>query len=208
MAQNFDYVYWKTSKKNTQNEKGIFPTTELGQLLTKNPRTTTCKLTPSLTNVPRDSNDAAPAITKGMLKEMSDSILWDTNNLFDKFESSFKSLLASQSEPNGWMNSMKEVTTSHVSHIEAVESALTRLRDDNTRLKAKVSDLDFLSILRGRRKGGSWLILLPKLCPTRLANTKPKPFTLLRFGLGNSFLTLVKMLFWDREIHSFHSFST
>lgn len=53
------------------------------------------------------------------------------------------------------MNSMKEVTTSHVSHIEAVESALTRLRDDNTRLKAKVSDLDFLSILRGRRKGGS-----------------------------------------------------
>lgn len=76
-----------------------------------------------------------------MCKKVSDAILKTINDRFDKFETKFESLQSSQNKLVARMDSMDEVASDHESRL-TVEKTMNNLKVENTRLQAKVNDLE------------------------------------------------------------------
>lgn len=107
-----------------------------------------------------------------MWKKVSDAILKTINYRFDKFEMKFESLQSSQNKLAAPMDSMDDVASDHESHLMVMEKTMNDLKVENTRLQAKVNDLEGRSrrnnikIPEGEEKGTPTefiCALIPKL---------------------------------------------
>lgn len=74
--------------------------------------------------------------------KVSKMLLQSFNERFDKFEQSFQNILAAQRELTERLTTTEDQAADHEQRINAVETSITELQQENKKLRAKLSDLE------------------------------------------------------------------
>lgn len=94
--------------------------------------------------------------------KVSKMLLQSFNERFDKFEQSFQNILAAQRELTERLTTTEDQAADHEQHINAMETSVTELQQENKKLRAKLSDLEgrsrrnnirILGVPEGEEKG-------------------------------------------------------
>ena len=74
--------------------------------------------------------------------KLSNMLLQSFNEQFDKFEQSFQNILSAQRELTERQTTTESQAADHEQHIHAVEASAAELRQENKKLRARLSDLE------------------------------------------------------------------
>lgn len=77
-----------------------------------------------------------------MWQKISNKLLQSFNERFDKFELSFQNLLSAQKALTERLSVNENQTADHEQRINAVETSVAELQQENKKLRAKISDLE------------------------------------------------------------------
>ena len=88
--------------------------------------------------LPADDEDELPLAWH----KVSKMLLQSFNERFDKFEQSFQSILAAQREMSERLTTTEDQAADHELRINAMETSVTKLQQENKKLRAKLSDLE------------------------------------------------------------------